>query len=61
MIKEHDFGSTKWFQLLNPTIDEIREIIRNFEIDPSVAQDIASPTPKQKPAIGGKEWVGEGI
>lgn len=48
MIKEHDFTSVKWFQLLNPTADEIREIIRNFEIDPSVAQDIASPTPKQK-------------
>ncbi len=47
MTQEHTYPNTKWIQLISPTQEELSEIVSAYNIDSEIAQDLASPTPRQ--------------
>jgi magnesium transporter len=48
MIKRQNYKSIVWIDLENPTKEEARELMQEFELNPEVAQDILLPTFKDK-------------
>jgi magnesium transporter len=48
MIKEHLYKGHKWIDLENPTSEEINTVIREYDVPVSAAEDLLSPTPKQR-------------
>jgi len=48
MIKKQNFKSVIWVDSENPTKDEARDLMEEFELTPEVAQDILLPTFKDK-------------
>jgi len=48
MITKHLYKGRTWIDLDHPTIDEVKEIMTTYEIDPLVAHELTSPTPKPK-------------
>lgn len=45
MITRHVRGKTVWIDLEVPTEDEIREVMREFDIDERIHEEISAPTP----------------
>lgn len=45
MITRHTRGKTVWVDLECPTEDEIRDVMREFDIDERIHQEISTPTP----------------
>ncbi len=45
MITRHDRGKTVWVDLECPTEDEIRDVLKEFDIDERVHEEIFTPTP----------------
>lgn len=45
MITRHARGKTVWVDLESPTEDEIRDVMREFDIDERIHQEISTPTP----------------
>jgi magnesium transporter len=48
MINEYKYKSHKWVDLENPKAEEISKIIDEFDIPIEAAEDLLSPTPKQR-------------
>ena len=48
MIQTFSFGSITWVDVLQPTQDEINQITNQYGIDPIIAHDLISPTPRTK-------------
>ena len=48
MIRTYNFGSIHWIDVLQPTQQEIDEITTKYNVDPIIAHDLISPTPKTK-------------
>ncbi|MDB5204150.1 MAG: Mg2 transporter protein CorA family protein magnesium transporter [Candidatus Taylorbacteria bacterium] len=48
MIKEYEYKGHKWIDLENPSESEIARIINDFDVPVSAAEDLLSPTPKQR-------------
>jgi magnesium transporter len=48
MIKKQNFKSIIWVDCENPTKEEARDLMQEFELSPEVAQDILLPTYKDK-------------
>lgn len=48
MIKEYDYGGVAWVDLQNPSKKEIDSIMHRFAIPKDAAEDLLSPTPKQR-------------
>lgn len=48
MIKEYEYKGHKWIDLENPSEDEINQIIHSYDVPISAAEDLLSPTPKQR-------------
>lgn len=48
MIKEHEYKNHKWIDLENPSEEEINKIIREYNVPIVAAEDLLSPTPKQR-------------
>lgn len=48
MIKEYEYKGHKWIDLENPSEIEISKIISDFDVPVSAAEDLLSPTPKQR-------------
>ncbi len=48
MIKEYKYKNHKWIDLENPQDEEINKVIRQYDIPIEVAEDLFSPTPKQR-------------
>lgn len=46
MIKRHNFKNLTWIDLFQPTQDELREIMEEFNIHPGVTNDLLTPTYK---------------
>lgn len=44
MIKRHTYKKLTWIDLFQPTQEEVRELMEEFDIHPSVANDLLSPT-----------------
>jgi len=45
MITRHVRGKTVWVDLESPTEDEIRDVMREFDIDERIHEEISTPTP----------------
>lgn len=45
MITRHARGKTVWVDLEGPTEDEIRDVMREFDIDERIHEEISTPTP----------------
>lgn len=45
MITRHTSGKAEWIDLESPTEDEIKDVMREFDIDERVHQEISTPTP----------------
>jgi len=45
MITRHERGKTVWVDLESPTEDEIRDVMREFDIDERIHEEISTPTP----------------
>lgn len=48
MLKKQNFKSVIWVDSENPTKDEARDMMEEFELTPEVAQDVLLPTFKDK-------------
>ena len=48
MIKKQNYKTITWVDSENPSKDEARELMEEFELNPEVAQDILLPTFKDK-------------
>lgn len=48
MIKTYDYKGLKWHDLENPNDAEIRQMINDHQIPTEAADDLLSPTPKQR-------------
>lgn len=48
MLKKQNYNSTVWIDSENPTKDEIRGLLEEYNLNPEVAQDILLPTFKDK-------------
>lgn len=48
MIKEYEYKGHKWIDLENPSEVEIAKIINDFDVPITAAEDLLSPTPKQR-------------
>ncbi len=48
MIKTYEYKDLKWSDLENPSENEIKLMIENHHIPKEVAEDLLSPTPKQR-------------
>ena len=48
MTKEYDYKGLKWLDLENPSEEEIESVMRRFSISPQTAENMLSPTPKQR-------------
>lgn len=48
MIQIFSFGSITWVDVLQPTQDEINQITNQYGVDPIIAHDLTSPTPRTK-------------
>lgn len=46
MVHRHHFKSLTWYDILNPTNDEIRELMAECGIPPGLARDLTSMTPR---------------
>ncbi|MDD2934940.1 MAG: CorA family divalent cation transporter [Candidatus Pacebacteria bacterium] len=44
MLKRYTSNNTTWIDLFQPTPEEIREVMEEFDIHPSVANDLITPT-----------------
>jgi len=53
MINSHTFENLTWTDLHDPTTDEIREVAKNRKIDPSIAEDLTTPTHKSQANAAG--------
>ncbi|HEX5774807.1 MAG TPA: CorA family divalent cation transporter [Candidatus Paceibacterota bacterium] len=45
MVTRHACGKVTWVDLEAPTFDELSEVMREFNIDPRVEEEITTPTP----------------
>lgn len=45
MVTRHTRGKITWVDLEAPTYDELSEVMRDFNIDPRVEEEIVTPTP----------------
>ncbi len=48
MIKKHTHKNISWLEIDNPDKQDIKEIISEYKIDPSIASEIELPTYKEK-------------
>lgn len=48
MVHRYENTHVTWYDLLNPTLDEIREIITECNLPPSFAADMTSMTPRNE-------------
>lgn len=48
MIKEYKYKNHKWIDIENPQEHEINKVINEYGIPSEVAEDLFSPTPKQR-------------
>jgi len=48
MINRYNYNGGSWVKLDRPTKEEIKKIMDEFNIDPLVAHELSSPTPKPK-------------
>ncbi|MES2059561.1 MAG: CorA family divalent cation transporter [Patescibacteria group bacterium] len=48
MTKEYTYKGLKWLDLENPTDDEVNGIIAGYNVPIQAAEDLLSPTPKQR-------------
>lgn len=44
MIKKHTYKNLTWIDLLKPTQEEVLELMEEYDIHPSVANDLLTPT-----------------
>lgn len=51
MLKKQNYKSITWIDSENPTKNEARELMEEFELSPEVAQDILLPTFKDKTSL----------
>ncbi len=51
MTKKYDLGGLAWTDLENPSSGDIEEIIELYGIPQEIAEDLKSPTPKQRVVI----------
>ncbi len=48
MIKKQNYKAVTWVDAENPTKDEVRELMTEFDLTPEIAQDILLPTFKDR-------------
>ncbi len=48
MINKYKNNSIVWIDVMNPTIDEIRTLVQEYNINPDVARELQLPTYKEK-------------
>ncbi len=48
MITRHEFKGSTWLELDHPTQDEVRSVMGEFSIHPRVANDLVSPSLRQR-------------
>lgn len=53
MITKYQKKYSVWLDLNLPTRDEIEIISKDYNLDPSIADDLLNPTPKQKVSLSG--------
>jgi len=46
MIRKHTYNNTLWIELLTPSKEEVQKIMSEYNIDPIVAHEMTSPSPK---------------
>ncbi|MBU1557525.1 CorA family divalent cation transporter [Patescibacteria group bacterium] len=44
MIKKHTYKNLTWVDLFRPTQEEIRELMKDYSLIPSIAEDLLTPT-----------------
>ncbi len=45
MIFRHHYGRTTWIDLESPTRDELRDVLREFDVDAGIEHEVITPTP----------------
>jgi len=45
MIFRHHYGRTTWIDLESPTRDELRDVLREFDVDAGIEHEVTTPTP----------------
>lgn len=56
MIKEYTHGEITWVDLSKPTQNEVRTLMQRFNLPPTVAQELLSPSAKPKIELYGENF-----
>lgn len=51
MIQKHEYQNLSWLDLLNPDKKDIESIIQQYNIPKDAAENLLSPTPKQRVSV----------
>lgn len=52
MVHKHSYNGTHWIELVTPEKSELTAVMAEYEIDPVVAHELTSPSPKSHMEIG---------
>lgn len=52
MVHEHSYNGSRWIELVTPTKEELKSVLSDYNIDPVVAHELTSPSPKSHIHIG---------
>jgi len=56
MIKKYSNNSITWLDVINPTIEEVRRLMEEYDINPDIARELQLPTYKEK-AVVSKDYL----
>lgn len=48
MVERHEYNKVAWVDVINPTADEIRELVDEFAIPPAFTTDLTTMTPRSE-------------
>lgn len=52
MVHKHTYNGTHWIELLTPDKEELKSVMAEYHLDPVVAHELVSPSPKSHIEIG---------